>query len=35
MAEITVKRLFYAAGFDAMVKRWDKCVDVGGGYFQK
>jgi hypothetical protein len=20
---------FYAAGFDALVKRWDKCVSVG------
>jgi hypothetical protein len=23
---------FYAAGFDALVKRWDKCINVGGGY---
>jgi hypothetical protein len=23
---------FYVAGFDALVKRWDKCVSVGGGY---
>jgi steroid 5-alpha reductase family enzyme len=23
----------YAAGFDALVKRWDKCIDVGGGYY--
>jgi hypothetical protein len=22
---------FYAAGFDALVKRWDKCISVGGG----
>jgi hypothetical protein len=21
----------YAAGFDALVKRWDKCFKVGGG----
>jgi hypothetical protein len=21
---------FYAAGFDALVKRWDKCINVGG-----
>jgi hypothetical protein len=21
----------YAAGFDALVKRWDKCISVGGG----
>jgi hypothetical protein len=22
---------FYAAGFDALVKRWDTCINVGGG----
>jgi hypothetical protein len=21
---------FYAAGFDALVRRWDKCINVGG-----
>jgi hypothetical protein len=26
---------FYAAGFDALVKRWDNCVSVGGGYVDK
>jgi hypothetical protein len=26
---------FYAAGLDALVKRWDKCVSVGGGYVGK
>jgi hypothetical protein len=26
---------FYAAGFDALVKRWDKCSNVGGGYVEK
>jgi hypothetical protein len=26
---------FYTAGFDALVKRWDKCISVGGGYFEK
>jgi hypothetical protein len=26
---------FYAAGFDTLVKRWDKCTDVGGGYVEK
>jgi histone-lysine N-methyltransferase SETMAR len=26
---------FYAAGFEALVKRWDKCMNVGGGYVQK
>jgi hypothetical protein len=26
---------FYAAGFDAVVKRWDKCINVVGGYVEK
>jgi hypothetical protein len=26
---------FYAAGFDALIKRWDKCISVGGGYVEK
>jgi hypothetical protein len=26
---------FYAAGFNALVKRWDKCVSVGGGYVEE
>jgi hypothetical protein len=26
---------FYAAGFGALVKRWDKCISVGGGYVEK
>jgi hypothetical protein len=26
---------FYAAGFDALVKRWDKCISVGGGYVER
>jgi hypothetical protein len=26
---------FHAAGFDALVKRWDKCISVGGGYVEK
>jgi hypothetical protein len=26
---------FYAAGFDALVKRWEKCINVGGGYVEK
>jgi hypothetical protein len=26
---------FYAVGFDALVKRWDMCISVGGGYVQK
>jgi hypothetical protein len=26
---------FYAAGFDALVNQWDKCISVGGGYVEK
>jgi hypothetical protein len=26
---------FCGAGFDALVKRWDKCISVGGGYVEK
>jgi hypothetical protein len=26
---------FYSAGFDALVKRWHKCIDVDGGYVEK
>jgi hypothetical protein len=26
---------FYAGGFEALVKRWDKCINVGGGYVEK
>jgi hypothetical protein len=28
-------RNFCAAGFDALVKRWDKCIKVGAGYVEK
>jgi hypothetical protein len=28
-------KVFYAKGFDALVKRWDKCINVGGGYVEK
>jgi hypothetical protein len=24
-----------AAGFHAIVKQWNKCISVGGGYFKK
>jgi hypothetical protein len=34
VAETTVKD-FYAAGFDTLVKRWDNCISVGGGYVEK
>jgi hypothetical protein len=26
---------FYAASFDALVKRWDKCINVGGGHVEE
>jgi hypothetical protein len=26
---------FCAEGFDALLKRWDKCINVGGGYIEK
>jgi hypothetical protein len=26
---------FSAAGFDTLVKRWDKDINVGGGYVEK
>jgi hypothetical protein len=31
----TTVRNFCAVGFDALVKRWDKCINVGGGYVEK
>jgi hypothetical protein len=34
VAETTVN-WFYTAGFDAHVKRWDKCINVGVGYVEK
>jgi hypothetical protein len=26
---------YYAAGFDALAERWDKCIIVDGGYVEK
>jgi hypothetical protein len=26
---------FYAEGFDELVKRWNKCMNVGRGYVEK
>jgi hypothetical protein len=26
---------FYTSGFDALVKRWNTCINVGGGYVEK
>jgi hypothetical protein len=26
---------FYAEGYDALVKRWDECISVDGGYVEK
>jgi hypothetical protein len=34
-SEATVERLLCAAGFDALVKRWDKCINVGEGSVEK
>jgi hypothetical protein len=28
-------KYFYGAGFEALVKRWDKRINVGGGYVEK
>jgi hypothetical protein len=28
-------KYFYAAGFDALAKRWNKCINAGGGYVEK
>jgi hypothetical protein len=34
VVETTAKDL-YTDGFDAQIKRWDKCVSVSGGYVEK
>jgi hypothetical protein len=26
---------FYAAGFDTLIKQWDKYINAGGGYVEK
>jgi hypothetical protein len=26
---------FYAAGFDELIKRWDKCIIFDGGYIER
>jgi hypothetical protein len=26
---------FFAVGCNALVKQWDKCINVGGGYVKK
>jgi hypothetical protein len=26
---------FSAAGFDALIEQWDKCINVGGGFVEK
>jgi hypothetical protein len=33
VAETTVKN-FYAEGLDVLVKRWNKCINVGGGHVE-
>jgi hypothetical protein len=30
-----VETAVYAASFDALVKQWDKCINVGGRYIEK
>jgi hypothetical protein len=32
---IQLSKDFYAASFDALVKRWDKCINAGGEYVEK
>jgi hypothetical protein len=34
-AEVAEAKVRKTAGFDALVKRWDKCISVGGGYVEK
>jgi hypothetical protein len=34
VAETTGKNL-YAVDFDELVKQWDKCINVFGGYIEK
>jgi hypothetical protein len=29
------KKDFYAPSFDALIKQWNKCINVGGGYVEK
>jgi hypothetical protein len=33
--EVRKSKDFCAAGFDALLKRWDKCISVGGGHVEK
>jgi hypothetical protein len=28
-------KVFSAVSFDTLVKQWDKCINVGGGYVEK
>jgi hypothetical protein len=28
-------KVFYTTDFEALVKRWDKCINVNGGYIEK
>jgi hypothetical protein len=28
-------KYFNTAGFEALVKRWDKCINIDGGYVEK
>jgi hypothetical protein len=35
LAETTTKRLLSCGFLEALVKQWDKCINVGGGYVEK
>jgi hypothetical protein len=35
VAETRDKKDLYSPGFDALVKQWDKCIGVDGGYVEK
>jgi hypothetical protein len=35
VAETKQSKDFYAVGLDVVVKQWDMCINVGGGYVEK
>jgi hypothetical protein len=35
VAQTTVKRISVFAGFDALINRRNKCINIGGGYVEK
>jgi hypothetical protein len=30
-----IVKIFYTAGFEVLVKKWDKCINIGGRYVEK